>query len=76
MRTVQGEVRGAHEAGITALAWHPEGHVVCTGSSDHMLRFWARPRPGDGVDHFQAAMRRQEAGEGVFKGCIACYIVP
>lgn len=60
----QGEVRGAHEAGITALAWHPEGHVVCTGSSDHMLRFWARPRPGDGVDHFQAAMRRQEAGEG------------
>ncbi len=57
-------MRGAHEGSITAMAWHPAGHMLATGSNDQMLRFWCRARPGDGTDAHQAAMRAQAVLEG------------
>lgn len=29
------------------LAWHPIGHILCSGSNDHTVKFWTRNRPGD-----------------------------
>lgn len=29
------------------LAWHPVGHILCSGSNDHTVKFWTRNRPGD-----------------------------
>lgn len=29
------------------LAWHPLGHILCSGSNDHTIKFWTRNRPGD-----------------------------
>ena len=29
------------------MAWHPLGHILCTGSNDHSSKFWTRNRPGD-----------------------------
>ena len=37
----------AHSGSIWAMDYHPMGHLLCTGSSDRMTSFWARPRPGD-----------------------------
>lgn len=42
-------IEAAHDSGIWALAWHPAGHVLCTGSNDHTTRFWSRVRPGCSV---------------------------
>lgn len=39
----------AHESNVWALAYHPMGHILCTGSNDHTTRFWCRDRPGEGV---------------------------
>ena len=37
----------AHESSVWSLDWHPQGHILCSGSNDRATRFWARPRPGD-----------------------------
>ncbi|SNX81529.1 related to PFS2 - polyadenylation factor I subunit 2 [Melanopsichium pennsylvanicum] len=44
---------GAHESNVWSLEWHPIGHVLCSGSNDHMTRFWERARPDDAVQHVQ-----------------------
>ncbi|XP_077361831.1 pre-mRNA 3' end processing protein WDR33 isoform X2 [Festucalex cinctus] len=47
---VEKEVGGmemAHEGMIWSLAWHPLGHILCSGSNDHSSKFWTRNRPGD-----------------------------
>ena len=37
----------AHESAVWSLDWHPQGHILCSGSNDRATRFWARARPGD-----------------------------
>ncbi|SPO20784.1 related to PFS2 - polyadenylation factor I subunit 2 [Ustilago trichophora] len=39
----------AHESNVWSLEWHPFGHLLCSGSNDHMTRFWERARPDDSV---------------------------
>ena len=46
----------AHEQAVWSLAWHPLGHLLCSASNDHLLKFWVRNRPGDG--------RKREREEG------------
>ena len=41
------EVRGGHESAIWSLAWHPAGHIMCSGSNDNTSKFWCRNRPGE-----------------------------
>ena len=40
-------VRYAHDSAVWSLDWHPQGHLLCSGSNDRATRFWARARPGD-----------------------------
>ena len=40
-----------HESGVFAMAWHPMGHMLATGSNDNVTKFWVRPRPGDGTEY-------------------------
>ncbi|XP_054769067.2 pre-mRNA 3' end processing protein WDR33-like [Lytechinus pictus] len=42
-----GGIEEAHESIIWGLAWHPLGHMLCSGSNDHSTKFWTRNRPGD-----------------------------
>ncbi|EDV24170.1 uncharacterized protein TRIADDRAFT_26233 [Trichoplax adhaerens] len=42
-----GGIEQAHEGMIWSLAWHPLGHILCSGSNDHSSKFWTRNRPGD-----------------------------
>jgi polyadenylation factor subunit 2 len=42
-----GGVDTAHESIVWTLAWHPLGHILCSGSNDHTIKFWTRNRPGD-----------------------------
>lgn len=37
----------AHGWPVWDLAYHPAGHLLCSGSNDKSVRFWARGRPGD-----------------------------
>lgn len=37
----------AHESIVWTLAFHPLGHILCSGSNDHTVKFWTRNRPGD-----------------------------
>jgi polyadenylation factor subunit 2 len=39
----------AHESAVWSLDWHPQGHLLCSGSNDRATRFWERPRPGDPI---------------------------
>lgn len=41
------EIRQAHDDGIWALAWHPVGHLIASGSGDKNIKFWIRSRPGE-----------------------------
>ena len=41
------EIKGGHEAAIWSLAWHPTGHILCSGSNDNTSKFWCRNRPGE-----------------------------
>lgn len=43
----QAEVRGGHEAAVWSLAWHPCGHLLCSGSNDNTTKFWSRSRLGE-----------------------------
>jgi polyadenylation factor subunit 2 len=38
-------VQFAHESNVWALAFHPLGHLLASGSNDHTTRFWSRARP-------------------------------
>lgn len=40
-------IEQAHDSNVWALAWHPLGHIICSGSNDYTVRFWSRDRPGD-----------------------------
>ncbi|CAK1555620.1 unnamed protein product [Leptosia nina] len=42
-----GCIEGAHESIVWTMAWHPLGHILCSGSNDHTSKFWTRNRPGD-----------------------------
>lgn len=42
-----GGIEGAHESIVWTMAWHPLGHILCSGSNDHTSKFWTRNRPGD-----------------------------
>eukprot|EP00118_Oscarella_pearsei_P007491 m.37002 g.37002 ORF g.37002 m.37002 type:complete len:641 (+) comp32310_c0_seq2:80-2002(+) len=42
-----GGMENAHDGMVWSLAWHPLGHLLCSGSNDHTSKFWARNRPGD-----------------------------
>jgi WD40 repeat protein len=45
----QAEIGNAHESSVWDLAWHPLGHILCSGSNDHTTKFWCRNRPGDAM---------------------------
>ncbi|KAJ1031871.1 hypothetical protein NDA13_002257 [Ustilago tritici] len=49
----------AHESNIWSLEWHPFGHILCSGSNDHMTRFWSRARPADSAPNHS---QQQQAG--------------
>jgi polyadenylation factor subunit 2 len=42
-----GAIEQAHDSIVWSLAWHPMGHILCSGSNDHTSKFWTRNRPGD-----------------------------
>ncbi|CAG9767546.1 unnamed protein product [Ceutorhynchus assimilis] len=42
-----GSIEQAHDSIVWTLAWHPLGHILCSGSNDHTSKFWTRNRPGD-----------------------------
>lgn len=42
-----GAIDQAHDSIVWTLAWHPVGHILCSGSNDHTVKFWTRNRPGD-----------------------------
>ncbi|XP_013777092.1 pre-mRNA 3' end processing protein WDR33-like [Limulus polyphemus] len=42
-----GGMEQAHDSCVWSLAWHPLGHILCSGSNDHTSKFWTRNRPGD-----------------------------
>ncbi|RMX45751.1 hypothetical protein pdam_00004175 [Pocillopora damicornis] len=42
-----GNMEMAHEGMVWSLAWHPLGHILCSGSNDHSSKFWTRNRLGD-----------------------------
>ena len=35
----------AHDKSVLSLAWHPLGHLLCSGAEDNTLKFWSRNRP-------------------------------
>lgn len=41
-------VPGAHWGPVTSLSYHPLGHLLASGGHDTTIKFWARPRPGEG----------------------------
>ena len=58
-----GFIDRAHEQNVWALAWHPLGHVLASGSNDNSTKFWSRSKPGDTLDDFhnQALLATQSA---------------
>ncbi|XP_019857308.1 PREDICTED: flowering time control protein FY-like [Amphimedon queenslandica] len=42
-----GGMESAHEGFVWSLAWHPLGHLLCSGANDHTCKFWCRNRPGE-----------------------------
>ncbi|ODQ66489.1 WD40 repeat-like protein, partial [Nadsonia fulvescens var. elongata DSM 6958] len=41
------KITAAHDSAIWDIEYHPLGHLLCSGASDRMARFWCRSRPGD-----------------------------
>lgn len=37
-----GAIEQAHDSIVWTLAWHPLGHILCSGSNDHTSKFWTR----------------------------------
>lgn len=83
---IEAEIHNAHQKSICAVAWHPLGHLVVTGSSDKTIKFWARNRPGDNmtdmynVNQIENESTRIEAlmdvrRAGFFVGCVTrCHL--
>jgi len=44
-----GKIQNAHDAAVWDIAWHPMGHILCSGSNDNTTKFWVRNRPGDSM---------------------------
>jgi polyadenylation factor subunit 2 len=42
-----GGIEQAHDSSVWTLAWHPLGHILCSGSNDRTSKFWTHNRPGD-----------------------------
>ncbi|KXJ05123.1 pre-mRNA 3' end processing protein WDR33, partial [Exaiptasia diaphana] len=42
-----GNMESAHDGMVWSLAWHPLGHILCSGSNDHSSKFWTRNKLGD-----------------------------
>ncbi len=51
---LQAEVSGAHEGGLSTMAWHPLGHMLATGSNDLTIRFWTSSKASSGRQRQQA----------------------
>jgi len=45
--TPQTKISNAHDTTIWSVSWHPMGHLLSSGSSDYVTKFWCRPRPGE-----------------------------
>jgi polyadenylation factor subunit 2 len=45
----QAKVPNAHDSAVWDLAWHPLGHILCSGSNDQTSKFWVRNRQGDSM---------------------------
>jgi WD40 repeat protein len=71
---LQAEVKGAHEASLLSLAWHPAGHLLATGAADTTTKFWCRARPGD--PWRDRNQREQEEGAATESGERKCVGVP
>ncbi|OQV18174.1 pre-mRNA 3' end processing protein WDR33 [Hypsibius exemplaris] len=53
-----GFVDNAHDGSIWSMSWHPQGHILVTGSNDCSVKFWTRNRPGDPMkDKYNAKAR-------------------
>lgn len=56
----------AHEGMVWSLAWHPLGHILCSGSNDHTSKFWTRNRPGDTLkDRYNTGYEDGDIGKGL-----------
>ena len=56
-------VNYAHESQIWAMAFHPLGHLLGTGSNDHTTRWWSRGRPGVSIANDRFHIGREKAKE-------------
>ena len=53
------DIPHAHDSHVFSLAWHPLGHMLCSGSNDQHAKFWTRQHPGDGESaNYQGAPNR------------------
>ena len=57
------KINQAHENIIWSLAWHPAGHILCSGGNDQMSKFWTRNRPGDAMDDKHNSNEAQESDD-------------
>uniref|UniRef100_T1IMW3 Vps41 beta-propeller domain-containing protein n=1 Tax=Strigamia maritima TaxID=126957 RepID=T1IMW3_STRMM len=65
-----GVMEQAHDSCVWSLAWHPLGHILCSGSNDHSTKFWARNRPGDKMeDKFNSKASTSVVGDHVPEIC-------
>ncbi|GAU96124.1 hypothetical protein RvY_07613 [Ramazzottius varieornatus] len=55
-----GAVENAHDGSIWSMSWHPQGHILVTGSNDCSVKFWTRNRPGDPMKDKYNAKARSE----------------
>ena len=55
--------RAAHDFAVWTLAWHPLGHLLCSGGQDNLVKFWSRDRPGDARKR-----QRDEEEDELFEG--------
>ncbi|KAK9898090.1 WD40 repeat-like protein [Cystobasidium minutum MCA 4210] len=56
-------VEFAHEGQVWSMDFHPVGHLLATGSSDHTTRWWSRGRPGINIANDRFHIGREKAKE-------------
>lgn len=56
-------VEFAHEGQVWSMDFHPIGHLLATGSSDHTTRWWSRGRPGVNIANDRFHIGREKAKE-------------
>ncbi|KAH7107224.1 WD40-repeat-containing domain protein [Auriculariales sp. MPI-PUGE-AT-0066] len=62
----------AHDTNVWALAFHPLGHILVSGSNDHTTRFWSRERPGgEKPPDMDATLEDWGEGDGALPGFAA-----